>query len=427
MADLMNNVWQPVIIDGVTYGTDEYSSMFNSRPMVYQVEPERALDFSIPDINNIARGEVNRVWLTFDYLSIQRYRQLLKALRKPEFSMTYYDIETDTMITGMYYSTTFDQFETYSAKVNGQMEIIGVLNCSFELIATNNNTGELRLEYVAGGGTGASIAQTFFKGETVQILDDRDAPNFTRAGYRYDSWVDDTGVVYTMGEYVTLSASLTLYPNWVGSNKYTLSFDYSGATYIDGLGESEDNYISSQEVTYGEIIQTLPSPNYYIHNPYVDSDIENYVEVYDFHGWWQFPYDKVTNNGVHGDEKYQYNAGVSTYSIMGNSTAYAHWVPIDFTLRLDANGGTFASSVNGASANATAEANWALSNNNSVASVTLGYGMAMTRPQNPTKSGASFAGWFFDNESYATQYTSWSMIYPQDGQSQTLYAKWVEA
>ena len=108
----MNNVCQPVIIDGVTYGTDEYSSMFNSRPMVYQVEPERALDFSIPDINNIARGEVNRVWLTFDYLSIQRYRQLLKALRKPEFSMTYYDIETDTMITGMYYSTTFDQFET---------------------------------------------------------------------------------------------------------------------------------------------------------------------------------------------------------------------------------------------------------------------------------------------------------------------------
>lgn len=398
MANKLNNILQPVIIDGVTYGLDELSNINNSNPMIYQVEPSRALDFSIPDINNIVRGEVRRFWLEFEYLPINRYRQLLTSLRKPEFQLTYYDQETDEIYSGMFYCTPFESFENYIEIINGSPKIIGKLNLKFELIATNNELLtdiNLFVSYNNNGGTGVIANQNALYGETIQLNNGR---AFSKTNSNLVGW-SDGNVVYALGSYITIMRSMYLKAVWQSTATRILSFDYQGAQYFSGSGQDENDYINTKEVTYDELnpvaIGDLPKPVFWL-KP--NSSEDRYVKnVYNFYGWYDFPYDKYANDGIHEHNRYTSD---TLYKVNGNITLYAHWIPVDYTIRFETNGGS------------------------AIEDITQGYMTTIKRPNDPTKSGYTFLGWFQDKE-FKIPVNSWKMPYNENvNKTTTYYAKW---
>ena len=78
MAD--ENKLGEVIINGEDFSA--YSDIFTLDTMTWQEEPSRALDGSMPDINEIERFPVPRVWIDFSLMPIEDYRRLLSALNR---------------------------------------------------------------------------------------------------------------------------------------------------------------------------------------------------------------------------------------------------------------------------------------------------------------------------------------------------------
>ena len=82
-------------------------------------------------------------------------------------------------------------------------------------------------------------------------------------------------------------------------------------------------------------------------------------------------------------------------AIVHDMTVWAKWQPDTFTVTFESNGGS------------------------EVDPQTIEYGNTVTQPDNPTKSGSAFAGWYSDEE--LTQGYDFSSSVTSDI---TLYAKW---
>lgn len=115
---------------------------------------------------------------------------------------------------------------------------------------------------------------------------------FTRTGYIQTGWatVDGGSKAYELGDKYTENKSLTLYPAWE-ANKYTVTFDYQGAT--------ESNETESKQVTFDSAYGELPTP--------VKPGLQ-------FDGWYTEAEGgtKVTSSTI--------------VTISTDHTLYAHWV-----------------------------------------------------------------------------------------------------
>ncbi|MBK7934610.1 MAG: VCBS repeat-containing protein [Acidobacteria bacterium] len=85
----------------------------------------------------------------------------------------------------------------------------------------------------------------------------------------------------------------------------------------------------------------------------------------------------------------------ATYPFTADATLYAQWTAQSQTLSFNSNGGT------------------------AVAPITADYGTAISAPSAPTKVGYTFAGWFYDDVTFASPYTFSTM-----GPTTTIHAKW---
>lgn len=134
-------------------------------------------------------------------------------------------------------------------------------------------------------------------------------PSVSKTGYTFGGWVvTSANGNWTAGESVTESLSrkygnITISPVWT-ANGYTLKFNANKA----GAQLS----VTSKSVTFGSAVGDLPIPT---------------LTAYDFTGWY--------TDGTAGN---QLNAH-TVYSTAGDSTVYAHWTPIVYTITLDENGG----------------------------------------------------------------------------------------
>ncbi|MBU1143987.1 MAG: InlB B-repeat-containing protein [Firmicutes bacterium] len=181
----------------------------------------------------------------------------------------------------------------------------------------------------------------------------------TKAHYTFDGWYKEVGLT-TAWNFVTdtVTANTTLYAKWTPVT-YTVTFDVDGGSAVASL----------PSVMSGTMITAPTAPT---------------KANYTFDGWykevglttaWNFATDTVTSN----------------------TTLYAKWTPITYTVTFDVDGGSAVASLP------------------SVMSGTM-----ITAPTAPTKANYTFDGWY--KEVGLT--TAWNFATDTVTSNTTLYAKW---
>lgn len=120
-----------LINDNEVTGYSEYS-VVNTRTKV--AEPQRTITGSIANINEIDEFIVTTIHLKFNYMPLEDYRNFLSWTSDKEFSVTYYDIDTDKQLTKYFYIAPAEKTELFWK--NGVAR--AVVSFNVELISTNN-------------------------------------------------------------------------------------------------------------------------------------------------------------------------------------------------------------------------------------------------------------------------------------------------
>lgn len=271
-----------------------YSDFTCINSKTYVVEPERADDGSIPDINNYVTFFVPRVQIAFKYMKIKDYQRFLIAIEPNEFVVSYFDYTKGEVVYHKMYCEPqeLEKIHTY------RLEVLGILNKTISLIGTLNSIDTFSLTYNANGGVGGESGRTFVMGEWLHISS---GSNITKNGYTLKEWntkADGTGTSIIPNSYkVAEEGNLILYAIWQQTSSYSITFDYNGMT--KGDGESDENWISNKTVIYNQSIGTLPKPN---------------VEGYKFCGWFvyvEYEPSKYIDNQI--------------YTVKGSTTLKAKW------------------------------------------------------------------------------------------------------
>ncbi|MFJ7650124.1 InlB B-repeat-containing protein, partial [Lysinibacillus sp. NPDC097279] len=182
-------------------------------------------------------------------------------------------------------------------------------------------------------------------------------PAPTKAGYTFEGWyTDDEGTSQYDFTNNVITANTTLYAKWKPVT-YTVNFDVNGGSLVP-----------NQTVAHGEKATVPPAPT---------------EAGYTFEGWYTD--DEGTN---------QYD--FSTNVITANTTLYAKWKPLKYTVSFEVNGGSL------------------------VPNQTVAHGEKATVPPVPTKAGYTFEGWYTDDEG-TNQYDFTNNVVTANT---TLYAKW---
>jgi len=200
---------------------------------------------------------------------------------------------------------------------------------------------------------------------------------FKRTGYTFAGWTNSTGTAFADGAVVSNLTKVSgmevpLYAKWTAKT-YTVTFN-------DGSGTA------STSITYGASI-TPPSSR----------------TGYTFGGYFTEPSGKGTKC-YNADGSMAESVDESTIS---GETLYAYWVPIEYTVTLNQQGGS-----------------------NGTATVTATYGAAMPMAdiQMPTREGYTFGGYWTETGGGGTQYYNASGTSASDWDLATntaLYAQWV--
>lgn len=132
MVNAKGNCLQPIIINGFEF--QGYSAFFCINTKTYVEEPQRTLDGSIPNINDYETFIVPRVKVSFKYMTIDEFRNFLKAIEPNEFEVTYYDYELNKKVTHKMYCEPREMAKIF----NKGYEILAIQEQEISLIGTLN-------------------------------------------------------------------------------------------------------------------------------------------------------------------------------------------------------------------------------------------------------------------------------------------------
>ncbi|MFJ7881587.1 InlB B-repeat-containing protein, partial [Lysinibacillus sp. NPDC096826] len=155
----------------------------------------------------------------------------------------------------------------------------------------------------------------------------------TKAGYTFEGWyTDDEGTEQFDFTNNVITANTTLYAKWqpVG---YTVNFEVNGGSVVP-----------SQSVAHGKKATVPTAPT---------------RAGYTFEGWY---------TDDEGTEQFDFTNNVIT----ANTTLYAKWEPLKYTVSFEVNGGSL------------------------VPSQSVAHGKKATVPTAPTRAGYTFEGWYTD-------------------------------
>ena len=202
-------------------------------------------------------------------------------------------------------------------------------------VTLNPNGGKLN-------GADQSVTATLRYGETCETL-----PTPTKYGYDFVGWnYQEDGKGFSVSTNTSADKVVaygTLYAQW-RAKQITVSFDTN-----QGSGSSVPDSVNDITVTYGSTYANLP--------------ITGRVG-YDFNGW----YTEAT-----GGTKVEKTTGVTRE----DHTLYAHWTARKYEVGFDAVGGKF-------------------SDNNNFKSIYHDYDDTYKLPEEPTRTGYTFLGWYTD-------------------------------
>lgn len=382
-----------VVIDGNVFSG--YKAFTFIWEKTFVKEPTRSSNGTIGNLNSYATFITPHLKINFAMMSIDDYRRLYRLiLQKNEFTVTCYDIISDSKITKKMYFAP-DQFPTLYTVArklsSGEkfIELTGVKDYTVELIGTNNELDLVSVTYLPNYPSGQTPPSAnegendVYIGEEIVIGKSSTFPNTPPNGYIFKHWKDQYGTIYSNGSIITVERELVLASIWQATNKRILSFDY-GLSEPDTETDSETGVTSqllSKEVQLEQPIGELPTPNIptvtindLIYYPYTNG------------GWYKLPI-KDENYRVYSTTKYCIERNTTIYWLLDKIKYNIYFVTND--------------------------------NEYEVPTVQYGYQDQVILP-NLSKSGKIFAGWFTDDK-FTNQFRSGSLMPPYDI---TLYAKW---
>ncbi|UED80504.1 InlB B-repeat-containing protein [Lysinibacillus sp. CD3-6] len=245
---------------------------------------------------------------------------------------------------------TFEGWYTDDERTNQYDFTNNVITANTTLYAKWKPVG-YTVNFEVNGGS-LVLSQTVAHGEKAIV-----PPVPTKAGYTFEGWyTDDEGTNQYDFSTNVITANTTIYAKWK-SLKYTVSFEVSGGSAVP-----------NQTVAHGEKATVPPAPT---------------KVGYTFEGWY---------TDDEGTEQYDFTNNVVT----ANTTLYAKWEPVGYTVNFEVNGGS------------------------AVPSQSVAHGKKATVPTTPTKVGYTFEGWYTDDEG-TEQYDFTNNVITANT---TLYAKW---
>lgn len=130
----IENPLRPIKVDGKEISAD-FSDFTCINTKTYVEEPSRTLNGSIPNINDYETFNVARMKVTYDYMPIGVYRELVRLLdSKNEHIVEYYDYELCEVVKHNMYLEPRDIVPMH----NRGYSIEGVKNVTFSFIDTLN-------------------------------------------------------------------------------------------------------------------------------------------------------------------------------------------------------------------------------------------------------------------------------------------------
>ena len=163
-----------------------------------------------------------------------------------------------------------------------------------------------------------------------------------KTGYTFGGWERAGGTAWDFTK-DTVTENITLYAKWI-PHTYAVTFDSTGGSEV---------IEKTMDVTYGEPLGDMPVPR---------------REGYVFLGW----YDAIVGGKCYGGSD---GNGTSAYDKDENITLYAQWMEApDCTVRFETDGGTMTGPTE------------VLHKTNT----------PIAKPDNPTKPGYTFTGWYTD-------------------------------
>ena len=178
----------------------------------------------------------------------------------------------------------------------------------------------------------------------------------TKGGFTFGGWLYN-GTTYLEGQTITVEGDMTLTAVWNALDTYTVTFNTDGGSVVS----PQTVYSGSKATEPAE----APSKQHYTFAGWFDSEGQ------------PFDFDQT---------------------ITSNTTVYAHWTPVNYTVSFDVNGGE-----------------------GSFPAQTVAYGSKATNPGSPTRDSYRFNGWYLDGRPYdfdtpvsgnITLEADWSYIQP---------------
>lgn len=204
-----------VVIDGNVFSG--YKAFTFIWEKTFVKEPTRSSNGTIGNLNSYATFITPHLKINFAMISIDDYRRLYRLiLQKNEFTVTCYDVISDSKITKKMYFAP-DQFPTlYTVArklASGEkfIELTGVKDYTVELIGTNNELDLVSITYLPNypeGQTPPSANEgenDVYIGAEVIIGKSSTYPKNPPNGKIFSHWVGNDGLNYDNGSVVRIT------------------------------------------------------------------------------------------------------------------------------------------------------------------------------------------------------------------------------
>lgn len=217
-----------VVIDGNVFSGYKVFTFLWEKTFVK--EPTRSSNGTIGNLNSYATFITPHLKIDFSLMSIDDYRRLYKLiLQKNEFTVTCYDIVSNTRVTKKMYFAP-DQFPTLYTVARRLstgdkfIELTGIRNYTVELIGTNNEVESIKVTYLPNYPAGQSppsqseVKEDVYIGGELIIGSGSAYPSTPPINKIFSHWIGDDGVRYDNGTviYITdiMKNGLVLTAQW---------------------------------------------------------------------------------------------------------------------------------------------------------------------------------------------------------------------
>lgn len=220
----------------------------------------RSKDFILTNIETVDFGLVARCEISYKYMNVQDYIDLMRISKERVVVVDYFNRETGKRVTQQMAFTGNELGKLYAFGT----DYLGNQDVKIKLVATNKEKADLikskiTITYNANSGVGSISSQTANWSDEI-VLFDNSSGEFAKTGSHITQWntkQDGTGDAYGLGEHITCWNDLNLYAIWsteVGLSYITYDAQENGGnfgseseyTYIDTLNLNQSVDLSTE-------------------------------------------------------------------------------------------------------------------------------------------------------------------------------------